>query len=167
MMTRSVGSQPSPAQVAVLDDEGSAGYSTLIVVLSFFALLGLGVAGMRVFTGSGDLQAAAQSAARAAALEHDLGDAQAAAQTVAMTELDRADEACESPSIQVSAGNGGFEPGGSVRIDMTCTVSYQGLWVPFMGSSRPVSVSAIEPIDCLRGGGSGALSLADNCYYGG
>ena len=151
----------------LIDDEGSAGYSTLIVVMTFFALLGLGVAGMRVFTGAGDLQAAAQSAARAAALEHTLGDAQTAAQTVAMAELARANEACESPTIQVSPGPGGFEPGGTVRIDMACTVSYQGLYVPFMGSSRAVSVSATEPIDCLRGGGSTGLSLADNCYYGG
>ncbi len=144
-------------------DEGSAGYSTLIVVLSFFTLLGLGVAGMRIFIGAGDLQAAAQSAARAAALEHEPGLATTQANAVATAEVQRAEEACEN--LQVALDLADFRPGGDVEVTLTCTVSYQGLYVPFMGSSRPVTVRAVEPIDCLRGGGNAPID--DNCYLGG
>jgi Flp pilus assembly protein TadG len=71
------------------DDTGSAGMSTFVVVMTFIMLLGLGVAGMRTFIGASDLQAAGQAGARAAALEHDLGDATAAAQQVVDDELAR------------------------------------------------------------------------------
>ena len=152
---------------ALADDTGSAGYSTFVFVFALMMILGLGVAGIRVFTGAGDLQAAAQSAARAAALEHTMADAQAAAQAVALAEVARSGDACENPTIQVAPGAGGFEPGGTVRVDMQCTVSYEGLYVPFLGPSRTVDASAVEPIDCLRGGGSAALTLNQSCYYGG
>ena len=143
------------------DDTGSAGFSSLIVILSFFMLIGLGVAGMRVFTGASDLQSAAQSAARAAALEHEPGAASGAANTVAQSEIQRAGAACEGMTVNVDTSR--FEPGGVVVVNLSCFVSYQGLYMPFAG--RQVNVSATEPIDCLRGGGS--TELDDNCYYGG
>ena len=149
-------------------DDGSAGVSTAVATLGMILLLGLGLAGMRVFTGASDLQAAAQSAARAAALEHTMGEAQAAARTVAFAELGLAGDACENPNIQVLPGVGGFEPGGTVVVEMSCDVSYDALHVlGVTGGSRPITVRAVEPIDCLRGGGSAALDITDNCYYGG
>ncbi len=147
------------------DDTGSAGMSTFVVTISFIMLLGLGVAGMRTFIGASDLQAAAQAGARAAALEHTFGEATASATRVINDEVTRSGFACQNTTIAVSGGPGGFGPGGSVVVDLQCTVSYADVWVPGLGGSRVVTASATEPMDCLLGGGNAQVS--DNCYFGG
>lgn len=147
------------------DDTGSIGITSFFAIMSFIMLLAIGVAGMRTFIGAGDLQSAAQSGARAAALEHDLAAAQVAARRVIDDELAQSDEACDNAVVAVTAGVGGFGPGGSVVVNLSCTVHYNDVYLPGLPSSRLISVSATEPRDCLLGGGTAGAT--NNCYYGG
>lgn len=147
------------------DETGSAGISTFVVVMTVIALLGLGVGGMRTFIGASDLKAASRAAARAAALEHDLGTARGVADAVVRSELTDAGQACENPTVSTEPGPGGFEPGGAVVVQLSCDVSYRGLFTPWSQGRKRITVTSTEPIDCLRGGGSRVVD--DNCYLGG
>ncbi len=153
------------ARRRLADESGSAGISTFVVVMTVIALLGLGVGGMRTFIGASDLKAASRAAARAAALEHDLGSAQSVADVVVRSELTDAGQACENPAVNTDPGPGGFEPGGSVVVQLSCDVSYRGLFTPWSQGRKRITVTSTEPIDCLRGGGSRVVD--DNCYLGG
>lgn len=137
-----------------LDERGSAGISTFFAVIIMILLLGVGIAGMRVLTGQGDVTAASRAAARAAAIEHVYGDAVAAANQVADDEIARSGLACESHSTTVDTGAGDFVPGGIVTVTVTCEVSFDGLFTPWSGAGgRSLQGTSSEPIDCLRGGG--------------
>lgn len=165
----STGPRPARRSAAarrrLADDSGSAGISTFVVVMTVIALLGLGVGGMRTFIGASDLKAASRAAARAAALEHDLGAARNVADAVVRSELTDAGQACENPAVNTDPGPGGFEPGGSVVVQLSCDVSYRGLFTPWSQGRKRITVTSTEPIDCLRGGGSRVVD--DNCYLGG
>ena len=147
------------------DETGSAGISTFVVVMTVITLLGLGISGMRLFIGASDLKAASRAGARAAALESTLGAAQSQASLVIEDELAQAGMACENEQVRVSAGPGGFEPGGSVVVELTCEVARRDLFTPWSGGPKIITATSVEPIDCLRGGGSRPVD--DNCYLGG
>ncbi len=144
---------PACPRGRLADDRGSAGISTFFAVMTMILLLGVGIAGMRVLTGQGDVTAASRAAARAAAIEHDYGDAVAAADLVAGEEIARAGLACEGHATTVETSSGDFIPGGIVTVTVTCEVSFAGLFTPWSGSGgRSLSGTSSEPIDCLRGG---------------
>ncbi len=134
------------------DDRGSAGISTFFAVIIMIMLLGVGIGGMRVLIGQGDVTAASRAAARAASIEHDYGAATAVAQQVATEEIARAGLACQSHSTTVETGAGDFIPGGIVTVTVTCDVSYEGLFAPWSSGPKELTGTSSEPIDCLRGG---------------
>lgn len=139
---------------ALRDERGSAGISTFFAVIIMIMLLGVGVGGIRTMTGQGDVTAASRAAARAAAIEHDYGDAAAAADQVAAVEIDRAGLACQSHSTSLDTPASDFVPGGIVTVTVTCTVSFEGLYAPWSSGLKTLTGTSSEPIDCLRGGAS-------------
>lgn len=140
------------------DDRGSVGISTFFAVIIMILLLGVGVGGMRVLTGQGDVTAASRAAARAAAIEHDYGRASTVADQVAADEIERAGLACRSHSTTIETGAGDFVPGGIVTVTVTCEVSFQGLFAPWSTGPKQLSGTSSEPIDCLRGGADDEVS---------
>ena len=144
------------------DDRGSVGISTFFAVMTMILLLGLGIAGMRILTGQGDVTAASRAAARAAAIEHDYGNAVTAANQAADDEIARAGLACEGHATTVETGAGDFIPGCIVTVTVTCDVSYAGLFTPWSGAGgRSLTGTSSDPIDCLRGGADDEVASCD------
>lgn len=112
--------------------------------VGFFVIGALRVAGT-----SGDVDAAARSAARAAAAEYDDRAASAAASTAAAVALADRGVACQS--LNVSVG-GDFVAGGLVTVDVSCTVALGDVVLAGFPGSRTVHGHGVEQIDIIRGG---------------
>lgn len=103
----------------------------------------------RVAQAEGDVQSAAQEAARAATLTGDPGTADAVARSVAMSNLATSRVAC-SDGVAVNVGIGDFRPGGYVSVSVTCTASFRDVvWLRVPGS-RSFTSTATEIIDVYR-----------------
>ncbi|MEM7340478.1 MAG: hypothetical protein AAF467_17610 [Actinomycetota bacterium] len=136
----------------LVDETGSAGISSYFAVITMLLLLGLGVAGMRVFTGFGDVSAAARAGARAAAIEHDHAAAASSVQAVVADELARTGAACTNATATLDTPAGDFGPGQVATVTVTCDVSFVGLFVPWATiAEKQITATGVEPIDCLRG----------------
>lgn len=142
-------------------ERGSVGVSSFFAVIILILLLGVGIAGMRVMIGQGDLSAASRAGARAAAIEHDHGDAMVAAARAVDGEIARAGLACESHAMTFDTPVGDFVPGGIVTITVTCETSFDGLYAPWAGGPKTLTATSSEPIDCLLGG---ADDEVDQCF---
>lgn len=112
------------------------------VLMAFTLLI---VAGGRFIAVQGQIDAAARDAARAASVQRDGSSAgQAALDTWAATRPDTA--TCATPAVD----DGGFRPGGSVTVRVSCQVSYAGLGLIGLPGSADVTSSGVAPIDLYR-----------------
>jgi Flp pilus assembly protein TadG len=118
------------------------------------ALLGvmfLTVGGLRLVGAGGDVKAAARQAARAAAVQYDIGAADAAARQVAAAALADRGVACEGLSVTVG---GDLHPGGIVTVAVSCTVSLADVALGGFGAgSRTLHGRGVETVDVIRGVG--------------
>ncbi|WP_203434106.1 TadE/TadG family type IV pilus assembly protein [Jiangella asiatica] len=111
-----------------------------ILVAVMMLVVGLG----RYVDRSGDVEAMARDAVRAASLQRDAGSARAAAQDI--VDSTRPDGVTCQP---IDLG-GQFAPGGTISVEVRCQVSFDGLgFVGFPGSATMEGVS-FAPIDTLR-----------------
>lgn len=103
----------------------------------------------RVAQAEGDVQSAAQEAARAATLTGDPGTAQAVGQSVASANLATSRVACSGGS-DVNVDITDFQPGGYITVTVTCTATFGDVaWLNVPGT-RQFSSSATEIIDFYR-----------------
>jgi hypothetical protein len=102
----------------------------------------------RLAAADNDIEAAAKSAARAASLEPGSYSADRAASDAAATSLQDSHVDCAALSVSVDVSN--FQPGGSVRADVTCTVSLASIAELGVPGSKTLSRSAVEVIDRFR-----------------
>ncbi len=65
-----------------------------------------------------------------------------------MASLSDSDFSCGSPSVSVDTS--GFEPGGKVVVEVTCTVALSDLSTLSVPGSQTITSSAAEPIDPYR-----------------
>lgn len=102
------------------------------------------------------LDAAAHEAARAASIERSAPAAIAAAQSTADGALSSAGVTCQSLAVDTTTG--GMQPGGTVSVTVSCTVSFSDALVLGVPGQKQLSATAVEPIDTWRsvntGGGS-------------
>ena len=112
------------------------------VLMAFTLLI---VAGGRYISVQGQIDSAARDAARAASVQRDRSSAGQAA--LAAWQATRPDTAtCATPSID----DGGFQPGGSVTVRVSCQVSYAGLGLIGLPGSADVTSSGVAPLDLYR-----------------
>ena len=131
-------------------DRGAAAVEAAIAVTGLL-LVGFFIIGaIRVIGSSGDVGAAAHSAARAAAAEYEYGAATEAARSVASQVLADRGVACTGISVDVG---GDVAPGGVVIVDVTCTVSLADVVLVGFPGTRTVTGRGVEQVDVVRGGG--------------
>ncbi len=103
----------------------------------------------RVAQAEGDVQSAAQEAARAATLTGDAGTAQTVAEQVANDNLAASRVACAGgSSVQVDTSS--FGPGGYVVVTVNCTASFGDVAYLSVPGTRTFSSTATEIVDVYR-----------------
>ncbi|WP_436888477.1 hypothetical protein [Nocardiopsis dassonvillei] len=119
---------------------------TLLVPAVLLALMLMVVAGRQV-SAALVTQDAAAAAARSASLQRDTASARAQARDTAVRELAGRGVVCDPFTTSVDVSR--FGPGGTVRVDVACTVSAVDLGG--FGGQRTLHSSAESPIDPYRG----------------
>ena len=105
----------------------------------------IAVAGGRLVSAEGMVQAAARDAARAASIERSAGEADAAARR-SLAAADTANARC-SGGVDV----GGFGRGGTVTATVSCRVELSDLGLVFLPGATTVTASSTAPVDTWRG----------------
>lgn len=103
----------------------------------------------RMSQAEGDVQSAAQEAARAATLTGDAATAEAVARSVAVSNLATARVACAG-GVDVAFSTTGFGPGGYVTVTVTCTANFSDVAYLRVPGSRDFRYTATEIIDVYR-----------------
>lgn len=91
---------------------------------------------------------AARAGAEAAAVEPNASSAQSGAAEIAGAELFGRTRACVSGTVVVDVSQ--FVPGGSVTVEVACSVDLSDLSVPGVPGSTTVRASATAPLDPYR-----------------
>jgi Flp pilus assembly protein TadG len=105
----------------------------------------------RLARAEGQVEGAARDAARAAAARRTSEAATDAARVEAEAALRAAGVTCRN--LVVDVDNAQFHPGGSVAVEVTCTVSLADLELLGLPGSTTRSATARAPIDLYRGTG--------------
>lgn len=119
----------------------------LTPVLVAFTLLV--VAGGRFVGRQSDVDSAARDAARAASMERTEGSALAVAQTVAGASLPDG-ATCQPADVVTNWPLPGSSQAGSVRVSITCDVSYSGLGLIGLPGSATLKGTSLAPLDQYR-----------------
>jgi len=130
------------------DDRGSAPLEVLMwapMILIFFAIT-IYYTG-RVTSAVGNVDDAAQAAARAASLVRDPDDATAAARSAAIAALPVGDQRCREVNVAVDVSEW-FDPG-FVSVEVTCLVEASDFVLLGFGDGNVTSVW-FEPVDHAR-----------------
>ena len=107
------------------------------------------VAGFGRYAGArAALDAAARDAARAASLERSVPQARATAAEVARAAM--AAEALGCSSTEVATDTAAWGPGGSVAVELTCTLRLSELALGLPGTTT-VRARFVAPLDAYRG----------------
>ena len=122
-----------------------AGLAVTAVLLVGFFVIGA----LRVVGTSGDVDAAARSAARAAAATYDTASASSAASKMAGAALADRGVACQNLTVALG---GTLDAGGVVTVAVTCTVSLGDVIVAGFPGSRTLTGRGVEQVDIIRGG---------------
>ncbi|MBO3085518.1 TadE/TadG family type IV pilus assembly protein [Cellulomonas fengjieae] len=116
----------------------------VVLVPMLVLVMVLIVAFGRYVTTEGDAQAAAREAVRAASLQRDEPSALAAAQSAAQA---------STPDSLVCAPaelRGAFVAGGTVTVELACTVSWSNLGLIGLTGTADVTASSSAPLDLYR-----------------
>jgi Flp pilus assembly protein TadG len=135
--------------VTAVHARGSATVEVVIVtpLLLVFALLM--VAGGRLALAHGQADSAARDAARAASIARSPGTAASQARQAATATLADAGISCRS--FTVDTDTAAFRPGGTVRVQIACTVGLGDLGLLGVPGARTLHGAYTAPIDVYRG----------------
>jgi TadE-like protein len=114
----------------------------LVMFILFVVLLG------RLVTAQGRVDGAARDAARAASLSRSAAGARAAATSSAVVNLGDGRVSCRQ--FRISADTSAFRPGGSVAVELRCTVALSDLSLLRLPGSRTVQARYVAPVDRFR-----------------
>jgi Flp pilus assembly protein TadG len=114
-----------------------------IVLLLFVALAG------RIVTARSDVVGASRDAARAASIARSAPAAERDARAAAEATLAERSLSC-SP-LQVDVDTSGFEPGGTVAVEISCGIPLRDLALLRIPGSRTVESRSVEVVDRYRG----------------
>ena len=121
----------------------------LIVMLLF--VVGLG----RLASARAAVDGAARDAARQASIRRSPARAVAEAEALARAALAGRDVTCTDLAVDVDVAE--LRPGGSVAVEVACTVALSDVSLSGLPGSKRLRSSFVAPVDRLRGGGEGDL----------
>lgn len=129
-------------------DEGSMTVELVVLTPVLFLLALMVLVFGRVSEARQQVIEAARAGAEAAAVEPDAASARSGAADLAVLELFGRTRTCTGGTVAVDVSR--FIPGGSVTVEVACSVDLSDLSVPGMPGSTTVRVSATAPIDPYR-----------------
>ena len=132
-------------------EQGEAQIAELVVLVPLLVMFMLLMVALGRFTDArAEVDGAARDAARQASLARSPAAAGGAAQRAAEATLGGGKVTCRS--LSVSTDTGSFAAGGSVRVDVACTVDLSDLALLALPGSQTVRGHFIAPIERFRGG---------------
>ncbi len=133
-------------------DDGSTvvEVTVFVPVLLMFLLLVVGMG--RLASTRADVDGAARDAARAASFQRDADVALQAAQGAATAALSDRGVLCQNLDVRFDAAHTDFTAGGSVAVDVNCTVRLDEAMVVGFPGTKTLTGRAVAPIDVHRGG---------------
>ena len=126
-------------------ERGTMSIEMVVLVPVLLLITMVAVAGGRIVSAQGMVEAASRHAARAASMERSVG----AASTAANRSLSQADTANASCSAGVDVG--GFRRGGAVTVSVSCRVKLSDLGLVFLPGTTVVKAESSAPVDQWRG----------------
>ncbi|MDN5762678.1 MAG: pilus assembly protein [Microlunatus sp.] len=134
------------------DERGSASVELVIVVPVLVIMLGLLIAGGRLWFARATVVEASQSAARAASLERSAGTAASAGQAAAARVLRTEGLDCGGLDVSVDTSAFGVPVGtpATIRSTVRCTVRFADLSLPGMPGSITVESAGASALDTYR-----------------
>lgn len=132
---------------------GAAAVELVVLVPAIMAMLGLLLAGGRIWFVRAAVQDAAESAARSASLARTPGAAQLEAQSVVDAGLEDADLHCLTTSVRVGTAAFSVPVGqpATVTSDVTCVVSLGDILLPGLPGSMTIHAEGASALDTYRG----------------
>ena len=133
-------------------DRGSASVELVVLVPALVLVLGLLVAGGRLWFARATVVEASESAARAASLARSAGEARDAGQRAGQRFLDTEGLRCAGVSVVLDVGAFGVPAGtpATVRSTVTCRVPFADLAIPGMPGSITVRSAGGAALDTYR-----------------
>jgi hypothetical protein len=131
-------------------DRASATTETVLVMPALIGFLFLLVLAGRLTDARSDLVGAANDAARAASLQYDAGTAEIQAQRAADDSVRGEHLGCDGGPQVTTEFEPAFQPGGTVRVTVTCVVATSDLTYLNVGPAVTLEEVAWEPIDAHR-----------------
>lgn len=124
----------------------------VVIVPALVIIIGLLVAGGRIWLAHQGVQEAAASAARAASLARGAGDARLAAEASAAANLDTQGLGCRPVGVAVDTTGFARAPGTSatVGVTVTCTITLADVAVPGLPGSMTMTTRATSALDTFR-----------------
>lgn len=134
------------------DDRGSVAIEAAIVTPLLVAFLCMAIAAGRLVISGGEIDSAAEDAARAASIERTYAAAQAAARTAAAESLRGQGIMCASRSVSVDAGGLNVPVGqvGYVTVTVRCTVTLSDLLLPGTPGAHTLTSHFTSVVDAYR-----------------
>ncbi|HYI58794.1 MAG TPA: TadE/TadG family type IV pilus assembly protein [Microlunatus sp.] len=134
------------------DQRGSASVELVILVPALVLVLGLLVAGGRLWFARATVVEGAESAARAASLARSPGEARAAGKQAAARTLATDGLSCGADSVSVDTSAFGVPVGtpATVTATVTCRVTFADLDLPGMPGSITVRTEGAAALDTYR-----------------
>ncbi len=131
---------------------GSAAVELVIVIPGIMMVLGLLLAGGRVWFVRAAVQDAAESSARAASLARTPGQATLDARSVAAASLSDSDLHCATTSVRISTRAFAMPVGQPATVDseVTCTVTFGDIFLPGMPGWMVLHGEATSALDTYR-----------------
>ena len=126
-------------------ERGTMSIEVVVLVPVLLLITMVAVAGGRIVSAQGMVEAASRDTARAASMERSVGAASAAANR----SLAQADTARANCSAGVDVG--GFRRGGAVRVAVSCRVKLSDLGLVFLPGATVVRAESSAPVDQWRG----------------
>lgn len=133
-------------------ERGSASVELVILVPALVLVLGLLVAGGRLWFARSTVVEAAEAAARAASLERSAGEARQAGSRAAARTLATEGLSCGGDSVSVDTGAFGVPVGtpATVTATVVCRVPFADLSIPGMPGSITVRSQGASALDTYR-----------------
>lgn len=135
------------------DQRGSAALELVVLVPAIMLILGLLLAGGRVWFVRAAVTDAAESAARAASLARSPQQAVIAARSVVDASVSDSDLHCSSVDLQVSTGAFAVPVGqpASITSEVTCIATFGDIFLPGMPGSMTIRATGQSALDTHRG----------------
>lgn len=133
-------------------ERGNASVQLVIVVPAVIMLMGLAIAGGRIWMAESAVQQSAGAAARAASLDRSSGAAAASARQVVAANLASSSLECVDSSVGVDTSAFATPVGtpGTVTVRVSCTVTFADLLLPGAPGHRNIEADGAAPLDTYR-----------------